>query len=573
MTSRGRGSDIDAGAEFRSDERKLARRDFLSVAAVASGAVAGAPGCCPCSEIRPGERWQNSVRSDRGVEPRYEAYPASLKELVDLVKRARKQNAVVRMTGSGHSFSDVAFSCDYLLRPQCLDRVLQVEREQLRWQFRDDPFLVRVESGMRLRELNAYLDEEGLAMPVLGGYDIQTIAGAAMTSTHGSGFHYGPVAEGVQSIQIVTEGGEVLQVEPSHGITDAQRFPGYVATSEGAVPARLVQDDDTFYAVAVSMGTMGVVYSVTMRVVRRFWIREIRTLSTWGEVTERGGYLDNIVQGRKIMPGADPDPEFYELYFNPYPPKHGKSPRDHHVIETKRYKLTRKPRLKPGDDIRGQFGTELGSAILSLVEGEPAAWWFNNHQSRVAQLIDDALAAIRDDGGYVNKSFDVFNIGDLNLFRVYAVEPQFRVEQTIAATERCFEVAAWLKKEKKAIHTSPPALRFVGPSKALLSMQNGRRTATMELAVFVEAKRSRMMLEHYEKTFVEEFGARPHWGLDLNYLKSWEQVRALYPDTADRWLRVYERMNASGTFDSPFTERMGISRGKHAKGQLTACTK
>jgi hypothetical protein len=38
-------------------------------------------------------------------------------------------------------------------------------------------------------------------------------------------------------------------------------------------------------------------------------------------------------------------------------------------------------------------------------------------------------------------------------------------------------------------------------------------------------------------------------------------VGSLYPEW-DAWLATYARFNAEGTFDSEFTDRIGISRGR-----------
>ena len=37
-------------------------------------------------------------------------------------------------------------------------------------------------------------------------------------------------------------------------------------------------------------------------------------------------------------------------------------------------------------------------------------------------------------------------------------------------------------------------------------------------------------------------------------------LETLYPHWKD-WLRVYDRFNSTGVFDSEFTDRIGISRG------------
>jgi hypothetical protein len=118
-------------------------------------------------------------------------------------------------------------------------------------------------------------------------------------------------------------------------------------------------------------------------------------------------------------------------------------------------------------------------------------------------------------------------------------------------------LAAELRK-RGIMHSSPPSLRFVKPSDALLAMSHGRETMMLEMGMIVCANGSNELLETYERKYIDEFNARPHWGLDLNVLQNFDQVRALYP-SADAWLDVYKRMNARGTFNAQFTERLGIS--------------
>ena len=67
--------------------------------------------------------------------------------------------------------------------PDEIARPLATEPEFLRpdWTERK---LVRSEAGIRIKELNAYLDAHGLALSNMGGYDHQTIAGVISTSTH-----------------------------------------------------------------------------------------------------------------------------------------------------------------------------------------------------------------------------------------------------------------------------------------------------------------------------------------------------------------------------------------------------
>ncbi|HEY8946683.1 MAG TPA: FAD-binding protein [Polyangiaceae bacterium] len=535
----------------------LGRRDVLGAVALTAVPSALLSGCCPCHQ-QSNRKWNNALNLS-GVDPDQQAAPASLAELVALIRKAESEGAGVRMTGSGHSFSDVAFSEGYLFSPFKLNRELPLDRESLRPELKNDPHLVRVESGVRLRELNPRLFKNGLALVNMGGYDAQTIVGAAMTGTHGSGLAYGPIASQIESIELVTTGGAVLKVEPTRGITDPARFPKFLETPEGHVPAELIADDETFHALAVSLGCMGIVYAVVLRAGPRFWLRESRTRSTWGELRKPGGFLERLLRGQKLDAGTAADPDYYEIYVNPYPPRAGLSAATHRCVLTKRYKVFEEPpRLSQDDRRRGAYGSDALLAAAQITGyGARLVEYMNRYPKNVPMVIENSLRAL-EDASYVDISYNVFNLGPANLIRAYGIELAFDIQQTIEATERLFAIASELAK-RNWMHSSPPSLRFVKRSPAHLAMMYGRDTMMLEMGMLTCAEGADDLLTTYEKRFMAELGARPHWGLDLNVLDDFSQVRALYPPSADRWLAVYRRFNSKGTFNAKFTDRLGIS--------------
>ena len=103
----------------------------------------------------------------------------------------------------------------------------------------------------------------------MGGYDGQTLAGIMMTATHGSGLAYGPVADAVVSLQMVVDGGKMVQIEPSNGITNPATFTGRLE-EDANIRVQLIQDDDAFNAARISLGSMGVVYAITLKTDQKF---------------------------------------------------------------------------------------------------------------------------------------------------------------------------------------------------------------------------------------------------------------------------------------------------------------
>ena len=538
------------------------RRVVLTGLAASVGAAlpASITGCCPCN-IKSSYTWNNALRID-GIDPQRVAEPGSLPELVDLVVNAESAGQRIRMVGSGHSFSDVAKTAGVLLLPTRLSRLLVLDRSQLRAECRDDRSLFRMQSGTTIRSANGLLDAQGFSLQNLGGYDGQTIVGAASTGTHGSGLDYGPIASQIVSMQVVVAGGRVLQVEPNGGITDPNTFVSRQSIGGRTIDIELVQDDEIWNALSVSFGCMGVVYAVVVRTEPKYWLKEVRQLTSWGALTTAGGFLDRLLRGEpRIEPNAAVDPAYYEIYVNPYPPKGSSGAHSHRCILTKRYKLSEKPqRLSREDRKRGRYGADFVRALAQVTgKGEAVMSYLNAHPQAAPGVIDDSLASL-EDSSYIDVSYNVFNLGPPNLIRAYGIEVGFDLQQSVTVTQRLFEIAQELRAEG-TMHNTPPSLRFVKGSNAHLAMMQGRDTMMLEMGMLVCANKSDELLRTYETHFREELGGRPHWGLDLNTLSSFEQVRRLYPRTADRWLAVYQRLNDRGTFNGPVTDRLGISVG------------
>ncbi len=463
------------------------------------------------------------------------------------------------MTGSGHSFSDVAMGKGTLLVPGQLRRFLELDRSQLHPGPAGDGTLVRVESGARIREMNAWLWERGLSLGVLGGWDEQTIVGAASTGTHGSSLYYGPIADAIVSYQVVGTGGEVLQIEPAHGITDPAKFCQCIRTPGGSsVPMKLVQNDDMFRAMQVNLGCLGIVYAVVVKAEPRFWLREHRSLTTWGALTGPGGFLSRLAANQRTENAGCLEPAYYEIYVSPYPPKGSSEKADHQCILTKRYKLTTEPaNLTMDERKRGVLGANAEKFLTVLSgRGNAIRTWIDLFPKSIRNLVTSELRTFPDEN-YTSRSYKVFNLGPANEVRAFGIELAFDFNQTVAVAERLFDLAAEFAKDG-LYNATAPSLRFVRSTTAFLAMQEGRTSTMLEMGQLVGQHGAEDLLKRYEGRFMDEMGARPHWGLDLNMMHSFAEVRRVYPK-AESWHKVYRQLNARGTFNGRLTDRLGIS--------------
>lgn len=484
--------------------------------------------------------FRNHTRNQR-CDPLLICVPETLDDLVDLARRAEQQGVTVRAVGSGHSWSDAALTAGYLLEPRGgpffrrtgLNRPLELEPDLLTDAAREQR-LVRVEAGMRLRELNRHLDEQGLALSQMGGYDGQTVAGVISTSTHGSGIGLGPLSDCVRSLDLVAGGGTIYRIEPDAGPTQTH---AYTARHPDR---KLVQDDHWFNAAVVGIGCLGLIHSIILEVEPRYWLKEMRQRSTWTQVKQD-------LTGGEILDRH----RHYEVYLNPH-----RRDGEHLCMVTTRERTTT-PARRPRDRRRNSLPEFLAWFPLTPIATNLLLELWPGLSPR---LLDAALKALADNS-YVSASYKVFNVGTANLVPAYSAEIGVPVDDDdthIKAVERILEIAAKHRKLGDVYHTAPIALRFVAPSKAYLSMMESRATMMIELIQMTRTEGGMELLAAYEDELIK-LGGRPHWG-QLNWLTADDHlIASLYP-RYDDWLDVRGRLRASPVFDSPFSKRVGISR-------------
>ncbi|PYC86172.1 FAD-linked oxidoreductase [Streptomyces tateyamensis] len=151
-------------------------------------------------------RWTNWA-GNQSATPAQVATPTSTEELAALVRQAGEEHRPVKAIGSGHSFTAVAAADQALLiRPEGLTAVRELDRAA---------GTVTVESGLPLARLNRLLAEAGLSLTNMGDIDVQTVAGATSTGTHGTGRDSGSLAAQLRAVEIVLADGSVQQCSPT----------------------------------------------------------------------------------------------------------------------------------------------------------------------------------------------------------------------------------------------------------------------------------------------------------------------------------------------------------------------
>ncbi|HZF49583.1 MAG TPA: FAD-binding protein [Polyangiaceae bacterium] len=501
--------------------------------------------------------WENAIGNQR-VNAAFKFHPRTLGDVVAVVRFAEAAGRRVRAVGSGHSFSDVALagSHDVLVDTHSMNDPLDLEEELLK---PGHPPLFRVEGGIRLIDLLQTLDVHGLAIQNMGNYAEQTIVGATATGTHGTGLEFGPLAEQIQSIELVASGGKVYRIEPAGGITDPGAFKAREAQLAAAdpahIPVELVQDDDMYRSAALGLGCLGIIYAVTLQVVPRYWLTETRKARPWAEVREE--LREELARLSRGEPPQLLAPRHYELLLNPY-----EIDGQHTCLVTVR-EMASEPTgpsfLRPHRPLTGK--------LLSIIpgSGKGLAWLTNQFPALLPGVVDENIRG-QEDEGYVNLSYEVLQSADIGIELLdalpdhltgFSASMAFPLSTAIDAIEHILA-----RKDAPAPQhmTGPIKIRFVKPSRLFLAMQNGEASEAavcMVEPMLLLGSTGGFENLHWVMSSTLAFGGRPHWGLNFAYMDDAPIIDRLtrpYP-ALDRFLSVYRTLNPHGTFDNAFTDR------------------
>jgi FAD/FMN-containing dehydrogenase len=154
----------------------------------------------------------------------------------------------VRARGTGPSTTPLCATGGVRVAP---DRLTGIES------IAADRSAVTVRSGTVLHDLATALHHHGLALHNLGDIDVQTVAGAISTGTHGTGASLGNLATAVRALRLVVADGTIVETDAAH-------------------------DAELFEAARLSIGALGVITAVTLTVVPTYRLHE-RTWFTPGD--------------------------------------------------------------------------------------------------------------------------------------------------------------------------------------------------------------------------------------------------------------------------------------------------
>jgi L-gulonolactone oxidase len=196
--------------------------------------------------------------------------PRNTDAVAAIVRRAASDGERVKVIGGGHSFTDAAMTDGHLLSLSGMNQVLAVRGDE-----------VTVQAGIRLRDLNEELANRGLALPNLGDIDVQSIAGATSTATHGTGAELGNISTTIVGVELVTGDGSIVRADEH-------------------------TEPELLRVARVGLGALGVVTEVTLRCVPAFNLHAVETIEPLSDVLADFGSVMRSTDHVEfyMMPGA-----------------------------------------------------------------------------------------------------------------------------------------------------------------------------------------------------------------------------------------------------------------------------
>lgn len=382
--------------------------------------------------------WVNWA-GDQHCAPARVAAPRNPDEVAELLADAAARGRTVRVAGAGHSFTDAVLTDGLLLDLSGMNRVLELDART---------GLVRVEAGATLNAISTTAHAAGLAFPNLGDIDVQTIAGATATGTHGTGATLQNISAALHSIELVRADGTRVEVSAEN-------------------------DAEAWRAARVSIGALGVVTAVTLQLVPSFVLEGIERPVPVDEVLAE---LDSYVDGN----------EHFEFYM------FGHSP----LAMTKRNNrvdLPEQPRAKAVD--------WLADIVLSNYTFD-ALCRLGRAQPRTIPWIHRAAAYAGSYRRQVDRSYRVF--ASPRLIRFTEMEYAIPREHSAEAIRAIKEIAARFDTPM------PIEVRWVAPDDALLSPAGDR--ATCYIAVHQYRGMAWEPFFRACEAVFDRYQGRPHWG-------------------------------------------------------------
>ncbi|XP_078659253.1 L-gulonolactone oxidase-like [Branchiostoma floridae x Branchiostoma belcheri] len=487
-----------------------------------------------------------------------------VEQIAAVCKHAQDNDLRVRAVGRGHARSQLTSVEDILIDMTTLDRILVRHSPQT------DVHHVVVEAGMLAEDFARELQHVyGLAVPAYGNFAGHTLGGLVSTGGHGSGYAKKILADSVVELHMIIEGGIQVKIRRSNIASQEIDVPfddvrDKIRTANVRSDPVIILSTEVFRAAALGLGSLGVIYSLTIRCEPTFNIEEFRTPVEISWPGERLSGCFAFPSGFVDMYTLDH--EFSTFVLHPIPdPSRGQVEPGYAVIHGVYFggKRTGDPPARhnccpccPGS--RGLLGCRVlqnDCMATALLCGTSCC------ARQVPMVTKNGLRMLSHRSSYVHQWHKVLQLApDVN---VVTMEWFVALDELEAAVADVISMAVTYGTKCQHFSLLPIACRVLEADDFYLSPTCQSRVAEesvshygcIEVPFLPGEYGAAQFHKVIDELLLEKYQARPQWG--ASHLLTQPRVRKSYPEL-DKWLQVYRLFNKNGTFGNAFTERCGF---------------
>lgn len=428
-------------------------------------------------------KWRNWARTEES-RPVLEVAPRTIDQVVLAIQRARETGHSLKPIGASHSFTAIGATDGVRLSMEGLRGLVDADLERGR---------VTLWGGTHLWELPSILDPLGLALENMGDVDRQTITGATSTGTHGTGLGFGGISTQIVGATLITGTGEILDINEN-------------------------QHSELLPAIALGLGALGVIVTVTIQCVPRYLLRAVEAPVPFEEILE--SYEDR-------NRAAD----HFEFYWFP------------HTASTRTKTNTRLPiesGAKPLGKVAKFVDEEvMNNAMLGAVVG------FERFVPSATPSINRTIETVSSSRDYSDVSYRVFITNRRVRFR----EMEYALPLDAVPTA-LRELRAMIDRKGYRI-SFPVEVRAAAADKLLLSTAHGRESGYIAVHRYWRDPDHEYFRE--AEAILKAHDGRPHWG--KMHTRDADSLRATYPKF-DEFVAVRNRLDPDRVFANSYLDRV-----------------
>lgn len=400
--------------------------------------------------------------------------PDSISSLQEFVSTSRSP---IRVVGSGHSFSELIPTEHNLISIRRLNGLVEIDQHETTATFL---------AGTTLRETGPILAAHNQGLINMPDVDHQTLAGAISTATHGTGRKLGSLSSYISGLSFIDAKGE---------LRDCNRL----------------KNPELFAASQVSLGSLGIITSITMKNTNAF---RLERQSDWLPI-------DEVLKSADLFSKENRNFEFFYFPFTG---------------------MTLVDKLNPSNKAIETAGEIDGNnGILDLKTARDYLSW----SPKLRELIV---------GGYLRTQAKTQRVDDA--YKIYANERNVRFNEM----EYHLPIENGLTALKEIIHTLekdfpevffPIECRYIKADEAWLSPFYKRDTLSIAVHRYFE--------EDFTPFFkaiepiLQRFNGRPHWGKINTFTQ--QQCQLAYPKW-NEFVDLRKSLDPTGKFLNPYLSRL-----------------